>query len=171
PIAYLIPAGQAKDEAVAKTISSLIDQGVEVYRLDKELHLTYGPQVLQRTNSATDKLGTYRTVIATAAMQEVPTSSYIIFLAQPQRSNVLALFEPQTYPNRLTGQGEAERPYDVAGWTLPLQMGIDAPVVMAIKESASERKLTLLKDANEVRADLALALKKGDESPIKNPVK
>jgi hypothetical protein len=31
--------------------------------------------------------------------------------------------------------------------------------------------LTLLKDANEVRADLALPLKRGDESPIKNPVK
>jgi len=170
PIAYLIPAGQAKDEAVAKTISSLIDQGVEVYRLDKELHLTYGPQVLQRTNSATDKLGTYRTVIATAAMQEVPTSSYIIFLAQPQRSNVLALFEPQTYPNRLTGQGEAERPYDVAGWTLPLQMGIDAPAVTAIREAPGERKLTLIKDINDVRRDLALPLRNANESPIKNPV-
>ena len=170
PIAYLIPAGQAKDEAVAKTISSLIEQGVEVYRLDKELHLTYGPQVLQRTNSATDKLGTYRTVIATTTMQEVPTSSYIIFVAQPQRSNVLALFEPQTYPNRLTGQGEAERPYDVAGWTLPLQMGIDAPAVMAIQEAPGERKLTLTKDINDVRRDLALSLRRADESPIKNPV-
>ncbi|HEX7296708.1 MAG TPA: M14 family metallopeptidase, partial [Pyrinomonadaceae bacterium] len=170
PIAYLIPAGQAKDEAVAKTVLSLIEQGVEVYRLDKELHLTYGPQVLQRTNAATDKLGTYRTVIATTAMQEVPTSSYIIFLAQPQRSNVKALFEPQIYPNRLTGQGEAERPYDVAGWTLPLQMGIDAPAVTAIREAPSERKLTLIKDINDVRRDLALPVRTADESPIKNPV-
>jgi hypothetical protein len=71
----------------------------------------------------------------------------------------------------LTAQGEAERPYDVAGWTLPLQMGIEAPAVTAIRESPAERKLTLLKDGNEVRADLALTLKKGDESPIKNPVK
>ena len=104
-------------------------------------------------------------------MQEVPSGSYIIFLAQPQRTNVLALFEPQIYPNRLTAQGEAERPYDVAGWTLPLQMGVDAPAVTAIRESPGERKLTLLKDGDEVRADLALPLKKGDESPIKNPVK
>jgi hypothetical protein len=171
PIAYLIPAGQAKDEAVAKVVASLVDQGIEVFRLDKELHLTYGPQALQRTNSASEKLGTYRTVIAnTTQMQEVPTSSYIIFLAQPQRSNVLALFEPQIYPNRLTGQGEAERPYDVAGWTLPLQMGIDAPAVTAIRETVAERKLTLIKDINEVRRDLALPQRKGDESPIKNPV-
>ena len=171
PVAYLIPAGQGRDETLAKMIESLVGQGIEVYRMDQELHLTYGPQVLQRTNAATEKLGTYRTVIANTAMTEVPLGSYIVFLNQPQRTNVLALFAPQVYPNRLTAQGEAERPYDVAGWTLPLQMGIDAPAVTAIRETPAERKLTLMKDANQVRADLALALRKGDDSPIKNPVK
>ena len=170
-VAYLIPAGQARDEAVAKLIGSLIDQGVEVFRLDHELHVVLRSQFLQRTNPATEKLGTYRVGGSLRAMQEMPAGSYIIFLAQPQRTNVLALFEPQIYPNRLTPLGEAERPYDVAGWTLPLQMGVDAPAVVAIREGANERKLTLLKDANEVRADLALVLKKGDESPIKNPLK
>jgi hypothetical protein len=173
PSAYLIPAGQGRDEAVAKLIGSLIDQGVEVYRLDRELHMILARPILRRTNPIAEKLGSYRRLakLASGQMQEVPLGSYIVFLAQPQRTNMLALFEPQIYPNRLTGQGEAERPYDVAGWTLPLQMGVEAPVVMAIKEPANERKLTLLKDANEVRADLALALKKGDESPIKNPLK
>jgi hypothetical protein len=170
-IAYLIPAGQARDEAVAKLIGSLIDQGVEVFRLDHELHVVLRQQILQRTNPAAEKLGTYRIGGSLSAMQEVPGGSYIVFLTQPQRYNVVALFEPQIYPNRLTALGEAERPYDVAGWTLPLQMGVDAPAVITIRETASERKLTLLKDANEVRADLALALKKGDESPIKNPLK
>ncbi len=171
PIAYLIPAGLSRDEAVAKLIGSLIDQGVEVFRLDNELHLTYGPQVLQRTNSLSEKLGSYRTLIAnTTAMQEVPAGSYLVFLAQPQRSNIAALFEPQIYPNRLTATGEAERPYDVAGWTLPLQMGVEAPAVLAIREPAAERKLTLLKNENEVRADLALPLRKGDGSPIRNPI-
>jgi hypothetical protein len=173
PQAYLIPAGQARDEAVAKLIGSLIDQGVEVYRLDRELHAILATPIVRRTNPVAEKLGSYRRLASlnSSAMQEVPLGSYIIFLAQPQRTNVLALFEPQIYPNRLTGQGEAERPYDVAGWTLPLQMGVEAPVVMAIREPANERKLTLLKDANEVRADLALTLKKGEESPIKNPLK
>jgi hypothetical protein len=172
PIAYLIPAGQARDEAVAKLIGSLVDQGVEVYRLDRELHMKFGPQLLQRTNAANEKLGTYRTIIAeTTAMQEAPTGSYLVLLAQPQRTNVAALFEPQIYPNRLTPQGEAERPYDVAGWTLPLQMGIDAPAVTAIRERESERKLTRIANVNEVRADLALSIAKGDESPIKNPVR
>ena len=171
PLAYLIPAGQARDEGVAKLVSSLTDQGIEVFRLDSELHLVYGTQMLQRTNSANEKLGTYRIIIAhTTSMQEVPAGSYIVFLSQPQRSNIVSLFEPQIYPNRLTPQGEAERPYDVAGWTLPLQMGVDAPAVTAIKEQPAERKLTLVKEANEVRKDLALPLKKADESPIKNPV-
>jgi zinc carboxypeptidase len=171
PIAYLIPAGQARDEAVAKLIATLVGQGIEVYRLDRELHATFGSQVLQRTNAAGDRLGNYRTIIANAVTQEVPLGSYIVFLNQPQRTNVATLFEPQIYPNRLIGQGEAERPYDVAGWTLPLQMAVDAPVVTAIRETQSERKLTLIRDANQVRSDLALPLAKGDESPIKNPVK
>src|SRR6185369_12031963 len=173
PQAYIIPAGQARDEAVAKLVGSLIDQGVEVFRLDRELHAVLAAPVLRRTNPVAEKLGNYRRLagLTSSGMEEVPLGSYIIFLAQPQRTNVLALFEPQIYPNRLTPLGEAERPYDVAGWTLPLQMGVDAPAVIAIREAASQRKLTLLKDANEVRADLALPLKKGDESPIKNPLK
>ncbi len=172
PIAYLIPAGLSRDEPVAKLVGTLIEQGVEVYRLDNELHVSYGPQLLQRTNSASEKLGTYRSIIAsTTSAQEVPAGSYIVFLAQPQRKNVLALFEPQIYPNRLTGTGEAERPYDVAGWTLPLQLGVEAPAVLSIQEPATERKLTLLKDENEVRADLALPLRTKEASPIKNPVR
>ncbi|HEV2836514.1 MAG TPA: M14 family metallopeptidase [Pyrinomonadaceae bacterium] len=171
PIAYLVPAGQARDEAVAKLIATLIDQGVEVYRLDRELHVAFGPQTLQRTNAPNEKLGAYRTVIAQTEMTEVPLGSYIVFLAQPQRTNVATLFEPQIYPNRLTAQGEAERPYDVAGWTLPLQMGVDAPAVTAIRETEGERRLTRMTDANHVRTDLALSLAKGDESPIRNPVK
>jgi len=170
-LAYLIPAGQARDEAVAKLVGSLVDQGVEVFRLDRELHVVLSSKSLQRTNPVTEKLGAYKIAGPLSAMEEVPAGSYIVFLAQPQRYNITTLFEPQIYPNRLTPQGEAERPYDVAGWTLPLQMGVDAPAVVAIKELPSERKLTLLRDANEVRADLALPLKRGDESPIKNPVK
>ena len=171
PLAYVIPAGQGRDETISKLIETLVGQGIEVYRMDKELYLTYGPQVLQRTNAPTEKLGTYRTIIAQPSRMEVPLGSYLVFLNQPQRSNILALFTPQVYPNRLTAQGEAERPYDVAGWTLPLQMGVEAPAVTAIKETPAQRKLTLVKDGNQVRADLSLPLRKGDESPIKNPVR
>jgi hypothetical protein len=124
-IAYLIPAGQARDEAVAKMVGTLLDQGVEVYRLEQELHVVLNHQGLRRTNPVTERLGTYKIAGDISPLHEVPLGSYIVFLNQPQRMNIEALFEPQIYPNRLTAQGEAERPYDVAGWTLPLQMGIE----------------------------------------------
>lgn len=172
PIAYLVPAGQGRDEAVAKLLDSLIGQGLEVYRLDQELHAAFGPQVLQRTNAAGEKIGTYRIVMNhTAGMHEVPLGSYIVFLNQPQRQNVLTLFGPQLYPNRVDEAGQVERPYDVAGWTLPMQMGVDAPAVMAIQEAPADRRLTPMRDINDVRKDLALPLKTADASPIVNPLK
>ncbi|CAN5825053.1 M14 family metallopeptidase [soil metagenome] len=171
PIAYLIPAGQGRDESVAKLVGVLVEQGIEVHRLDRELHAAYGPQVLQRINAATDKLGSYQRIIAHGSgFHEVPTNSYIVFLGQPQRRNVLALLEPQIYPNRTNSQGEAERPYDVAGWTLSMQLGVDAPAVTAIQEAANDRRLSIVRNANEVRKDLALPLKAADTSPIVNPL-
>ena len=172
PIAYVIPPGQGRDEGVAKLVGTLVEQGIEVHRFEHELHAFFGPQILQRTNSASEKLGAYRKLIAqTTQAHEVPAGSYIIFLAQPQRSNVLALFEPQIYPNRLNALGEAEQPYDVSGWTLPMQMGLDAPAITVIQEPVSERRSTLIKDENEVRKDLALGLRQGGLSPIPNPIK
>lgn len=172
PIAYLVPAGQGRDEAVAKLLDALISQGIEVYRLDRELHASFGPQVLERTNPATEKVGIYRRIMNhTSGMHEVPLGSYIIFLNQPQRQNVLTLFEPQIYPNRIDGSGEVERPYDVAGWTLAMQMGVEAPGVMAIQEAKADRRLTLIRDPNEVRHDLALPLRTSEASPIANPLK
>src|SRR6185369_3276431 len=58
----------------------------------------------------------------------------------------------------------------VTGWTLPLQLGVEAPAITAIREKASEQKLTLLRNGNVVREDLALPIGKGELSPIKNPV-
>src|SRR5260370_35111435 len=71
----------------------------------------------------------------------------------------------------MTATGEAERPYDVAGWTLPMQMGLESPAVLSIREPANERKLTLIKTENDVRRDLGLALWTTDKSPIPNPIK
>ena len=157
---------------MAKLIGALVDQGIEVHRLNSEVHAAFGPQVLQRTNSPSDKLGIFRRILAyTSGMHEVPAGSYIIFLAQPQRQNVLALLEPQIYPNRINAQGEPERPYDVAGWTLPMQMGIDAPAVLAIQESAEERRLSLISDAGQIRKDLALPLNDDKSSPLSNPLR
>lgn len=176
PIAYLIPAGLGRDENVAKMVGALIEQGVEVFRLDHELHGTTGQQILHKSTDPGSRAGAAPGLAIAAgtpplAPVEIPAGSYIIFVNQPYRDNVLALFEPQAYPDRVTASGEAERPYDVAGWTLPMTMGLDCPAVIMIRENESERKLTLIKTENDVRRDLGLALWTTDKSPIANPIK
>ncbi len=52
-------------------------------------------------------------------------SSHIIPMAQPFRAHAKDLLEIQHYPKRLLWPGgPPEQPYDVTGWTLPLQMGV-----------------------------------------------
>jgi hypothetical protein len=167
PVAYLIPAGQGRDENVAKMIGTLVEQGVEIYRLDHELHALSGAQFLEKLPGGGQRINMFTSVSG----GEVPAGSYIIFLNQPYRQNVLALFEPQVYPDRTTATGEAERPYDVAGWTLPMMMGVESRAVVGIQEAVNERKLTLIKSENDVRRDLALQLWANDKSPIPNPIK
>ncbi|HVS80216.1 MAG TPA: M14 family metallopeptidase [Pyrinomonadaceae bacterium] len=171
PMAYLIPAGQGRDENVAKMIGALVEQGVEVHRLDHELHAGTGEQKLSWVEviPSNKRIGGVSTT--PQPMREVPAGSYIVFLNQPYRQNVLALFEPQVYPDRMTATGEAERPYDVAGWTLPMSMGLESPAVISIRETANERKLTLIKNENDVRRDLGLPLWTSDKSPIANTIK
>jgi hypothetical protein len=172
-LGYLIPAGQGRDENVAKMIGALVEQGVDVCRLDRELHVVAGQQILTTLPGAGNR-GIHKLIVLLGLDQpptEIAAGSYIIFLNQPYRQNVLALFEPQVYPDRITATGEAERPYDVAGWTLPMQMGVESLAVMSIRETPNERKLTLIKTENDVRRDLGLALWTGDKSPIANPIK
>jgi hypothetical protein len=156
-VAYLIPARQpGKEEAVAKMLAALVEQGVEVHRLEREVH-----QISPFGNMVTDD---------GKRKHAIPTGSYLVFLAQPYRQNVLALFERQVYPDRRTATGEAERPYDVAGWTLPMQMGVEAVPVKSLSEPPAQRRLTIIRDENDVRRDLGLPLRAGKSSPIKNPL-
>jgi len=168
-LGYLISAGQGRDENVAKMIGTLVEQGVEVYRLDKELHGSAVAQYLAKLPNGKREI-TYVGAIA-GGPPEIPAGSYVVFLNQPYRQNVLALFEPQVYPDRTTANGEAERPYDVAGWTLPMSMGVNTQLLTNLTEPPNERKLTLIKSENDVRKDLALPLWTSDKSPIVNPVK
>jgi hypothetical protein len=178
PLAYLIPAGQGNDENVAKMIGALIEQGVEVHRLEREMHGRFGAQEIIHVSTPAgyqngQRLNIEGTMLAIEPnpQAEIPAGSYIVFLSQPFRADALALFDLQIYPKRLTATGEAERPYDVAGWTLPLQMGIQAFAVIEIKEPVAERKLTLIRDEAEVRRDLGLTQRRGAASPVANPLK
>ncbi|HEX7176531.1 MAG TPA: hypothetical protein VF240_14795, partial [Pyrinomonadaceae bacterium] len=151
PVAYVIPAGQGRDENLSKMIGALVEQGVEVHRMDSELHLSH------TSRDARDA-------------HETPGGSYLVLLAQPYRTNVQALFERQVYPDRRTASGEAERPYDVAGWTLPMQMGLEVLPVVGIREPARERRLTPVLSEDDVRRDLGLPPRLGDASPVRSPL-
>ena len=106
PFAFALPRNQHDPSAAQKLTNALIGAGVEVQRA--------------RTGF-------------TAGGVEYPAGTDVVLMAQPFRAYAKTLLERQTYPvRRLTPDGPPERPYDVAGWTLPLQMGvrvdtIDAP--------------------------------------------
>ena len=56
----------------------------------------------------------------------------LILMAQPYRAYVKTLLERQHYPGlHESTESPADRPYDVTGWTLPAQMGVDVRVVDA----------------------------------------
>ena len=154
--AYRIPKEQGNAENLAKLIGALVAQGVEVYRVERERSYD--------ASSGTAKGGLVR---------RIPVGDYIVPLEQPYRANVLALFERQVYPDRRTAGGEAERPYDVAGWTLPMQMGIDViPVPQTPLNSAGYHNPAYrpVRDETDVRRDLGLPLQTGKASPIRNPL-
>src|SRR5262249_32197148 len=51
--------------------------------------------------------------------------SFVVFTKQAFRPHVMDMFEPQDHPNVIAYPGAPPtRPYDNAGWTLALQMGV-----------------------------------------------
>jgi hypothetical protein len=99
PYAYIVPDRQHDQPTADRMINILLQQGVEVHRTKSDF--TVDGKVYEK-------------------------GSYVVLLAQPYRANVKCLFEPQRYPDRrLYPGGPAEPPYDVAGWTLPMQMGVE----------------------------------------------
>ena len=67
------------------------------------------------------------------------SGSYVIRMDQPYRAHAKDLLEPQRFPAYTAPGGSPERPYDVAGWTLPLQMGVSISAVDSLPDLTTAR--------------------------------
>src|SRR6185503_16027711 len=98
PYAFVIPAGQGDAGAVERLVDVLRVGRVEV--------------------------GQSRASFS-AGGKTFAAGSYVVRLDQPYRAHAKDLLEVQRFPKMEQWPGgPPERPYDVAGWTLPLQMGV-----------------------------------------------
>jgi len=153
PQAFVILAGQPNQENVSRFLEILMAQGMEIHRMTRRFQITAD------ANKANDS-------------SEIPSGSFVVFTNQPQRNNVLSLFERQVYPQRLNANGEAEVPYDVAGWTLPLQMGVETVAARLIKDlNQYQNTLEKIENINEVRQILNLAPNTEAFAKMPNPLK
>ncbi|MBX3243337.1 MAG: hypothetical protein KF685_02580 [Acidobacteria bacterium] len=151
PQAYVLTAGQPNTETIARFLDILMWHGIEVYEMTHELWFKHEKDIDN--------------------YHEMPLGSFLIFVDQPQRNNILSLFEQQVYPDRINANGEPDRPYDVAGWTLPLQMGIQSDVVWDTRDLEKFRDtLKPLKNVDQARAVMNLS-PAGPFAKVRNPLK
>ncbi len=104
PYAYVLPNPQADTPEAALLAQIMIQNGIEVHRAKEVFH---------------------------ANGIDYPAGSWVILMDQPSSGLVKELFEVQHYPQAIL-DGSAKPvtlPYDVTGWTLPMQMGVKADVV------------------------------------------
>ena len=113
PYAWLVPAQQRDPGSAARMLEVLHATGVEVHEA---------------------------TAPFTADGLEHPAGTRILFAAQPFRPHLKDMMERQVLPERRQYEGgPPEAPYDSAGWTLPVQMGVKSVEVVAPFESSLER--------------------------------
>lgn len=152
PQAFIIPAGQPNAETVSRFLEVLMAQGMEVFEMKQELYL--------------------KMELAQRDFHEMPLGSFLVFVNQPQKNNVLSLFEKQVYPNRLLPNGDAEAPYDVAGWTLPMQMGIESEAIWQIRDLEKDRAtLKKVENLNQARSVMNLSPVNAAFAKKPNPLK
>lgn len=104
---------------------------------------------------------------ARRAFLSYPAGTWVLPAAQPFRAYLMDLMEPQRYPDIRQG-GSAARPYDVTGWTLPMQMGVrvervDEPFEAALEHAGEIHAPEPSLDQRENSSFLAIAalLEKG----------
>ncbi len=112
PYAYILPSDQWDPSAAQDMLHRLQLAGVQVSRATSAFRADGKPY---------------------------PAGTHVMLAAQPFRSYLTDLMEPQKYPELRAGTtGPTKRPYDVAGWTLWMNMGVQVDRVNAVFEAALE---------------------------------
>jgi hypothetical protein len=104
PFAYVISDHQADVPEAGLLAQKMIDNGLDVYQTKPGF----------KANGI-----------------DYPAGSWVIPMDQPFSPMAKELMERQVYPMAATGEtaAGAHLPYDITGWTLPLQMGVAADTV------------------------------------------
>jgi hypothetical protein len=98
PREYIIPSDQADFANATEFVNALLKTGITVLK---------------------------SAAAFSAAGKSYPAGSYVVKTAQAFRPHVMDMFEPQDHPNDFAYPGgPPNRPYDIAGWTLAMQMGV-----------------------------------------------
>ncbi len=96
---YILPADQRDFPTATRFVNALLKGGVKVHQATEDF---------------------------TVAGKGYPAGSYVVTAAQAFRPHVIDMFEPQNHPNDFQYPGGPPiAPYDNAGWTLALQMGVE----------------------------------------------
>ena len=126
PRAFLVPTDQRDMNTALKMLQILQRGGVKIHQA--------------KANLTVDGV-------------EYPAGTYVVLMAQPFRAHAKDLLEVQQYPRRIPAPGAPpERPYDIAGWTLPLQMGVKVVRVV----NAFEADLALVEEIPKAAGKLHL---------------
>jgi hypothetical protein len=99
PRGYIIPSDQADFPTATKFVNALIKNGIKIEQATGDFEV---------------------------AGKQYPAGSYVVHAAQAFRPHIMDMFEPQDHPNDFAYPGGPPiAPYDNAGWTLALQMGVE----------------------------------------------
>lgn len=99
PRVYIVPAGQRDMPTAVTFLNALIKNGVDVERATSSFR---------------------------AGIKTYPAGSFIVRTAQAYRPHILDMFEPQDHPHDTDFPGGPPKaPYDITGYTLAYQMGIE----------------------------------------------
>jgi len=126
PYAYVVPQEQRDPVAAVELLRRLAFSGVRVYQL---------------TSTAAIDGRSYA-----AGTWVVPTDQEFAALARE-------LLDVQVYPNiRESPNGPIDQPYDAAGWTVPLQMGVERAIVKTPLSAEIRAAMRLLGPAVDPKA-------------------